>query len=101
VRSGRFTAVPPRVWTVCIARRSGQPAALCHTCGQLERTTRQHRELRGVALRHLAWHARSDLTPAHLRTCQCAGRGCAWHRRHRGCCGPITLALTRSPDLRT
>ncbi|MFE5008759.1 hypothetical protein ACFRJ3_29715 [Streptomyces sp. NPDC056696] len=31
----------------------------------------------------------------HLRTCQCHERGCHWHPRHRGCSGPIVLALAR------
>ncbi|MFD4998713.1 hypothetical protein [Streptomyces buecherae] len=49
---------------------------------------------RSVALRHLARHARSSALPTHLRTCQCRDRGCTWHRRHRGCHGPVRLALT-------
>ncbi|EGE39458.1 hypothetical protein SACT1_7377 [Streptomyces sp. ACT-1] len=47
------------------------------------------------ALAHLAWHARQDVLPRHLRTCQCHSRGCRWHARHRGCSGPVLLVLTR------
>ncbi|MFC7512694.1 hypothetical protein ACFQV4_30635 [Streptomyces thermocarboxydus] len=32
--------------------------------------------------------------PGHLRTCQCRALGCHWHPRHRGCAGPVLLALT-------
>ncbi|MGW2785958.1 hypothetical protein ACWC3X_32695 [Streptomyces populi] len=32
----------------------------------------------------------------HLRTCQCRAQGCSWHLRHRGCAGPVLLALTRN-----
>ncbi|MBK0372627.1 hypothetical protein I3215_06905 [Streptomyces sp. RB110-1] len=47
------------------------------------------------ALEHLAWHARRDVLPRYLRTCQCHSRGCRWHARHRGCSGPVLLVLTR------
>lgn len=50
---------------------------------------------RSEILAHLASHARRDLLPAHLRTCQCHERGCGWHPRHRGCHGPIRLLLAR------
>ncbi|MFD4791715.1 helix-turn-helix domain-containing protein [Streptomyces sp. NPDC058459] len=40
-------------------------------------------------------HARGDALPAHLRTCHCRTQGCPWHPRHRGCAGPVRLALTR------
>jgi hypothetical protein len=49
---------------------------------------------RSAALSHLARHARRDWLPQHLRTCRCRERGCNWHRRHRGCHGPVRLALT-------
>lgn len=49
---------------------------------------------RSAALTHLARHARADALPGHLRTCQCRTRGCRWHPRHRGCAGPVLLALT-------
>ncbi|MFJ8932075.1 MULTISPECIES: hypothetical protein [unclassified Streptomyces] len=52
------------------------------------------RNARRSALAHLARHAQSCALPAHLRTCQCRERGCGWHRRHRGCHGPVRLALT-------
>ncbi|MFG3371074.1 hypothetical protein ACGF0K_39900 [Streptomyces sp. NPDC048156] len=50
---------------------------------------------RSAALAHLARHARLDALPVHLRTCQCHESGCRWHPRHRGCSGPIVLALAR------
>ncbi|MGY5121961.1 hypothetical protein ACWC2H_40080, partial [Streptomyces sp. 900105755] len=43
----------------------------------------------------LACHARTDALPGHLRTCQCRAQGCRWHPRHRGCAGPVLLALTQ------
>ncbi|KFF98199.1 hypothetical protein IQ62_26370 [Streptomyces scabiei] len=54
-----------------------------------------------AALAHLACHARADTLPGHLRTCQCRERGCSWHPRHRGCGGPVLLALTRDRSGRT
>ncbi|MDC2960400.1 hypothetical protein PO587_38850 [Streptomyces gilvifuscus] len=56
---------------------------------------------RSAALAHLADHARADALPPHLRTCQCRERGCCWHPRHRGCAGPVLLALTRDRSGRT
>ncbi|MET7988721.1 hypothetical protein [Streptomyces sp. NPDC005281] len=50
---------------------------------------------RSAALAHLARHARADALPTHLRSCQCRAQGCSWHLRHRGCAGPVLLALTR------
>ncbi|MFJ6900662.1 hypothetical protein [Streptomyces hokutonensis] len=50
---------------------------------------------RSAALAHLARHAQRDVLPRHLRTCQCRARSCSWHPRHRGCAGPVLLALTR------
>ncbi|MFD4937237.1 hypothetical protein [Streptomyces virginiae] len=50
---------------------------------------------RSAVLAHLAGHARIDVLPRHLRTCQCRERGCRWHPRHRGCGGPVVLLLAR------
>ena len=50
---------------------------------------------RSAAQAHLACRARTDVLPEHLRTCQGRERGCTWHPRHRGCGGPVLLALTR------
>ena len=60
----------------------------------LNRSGWQRQSLRAGVLSHLACHARRDVTPPHLRTCQCGKSGCPWHRRHRGCAGPIVLSLT-------
>ncbi|WP_254076277.1 hypothetical protein [Streptomyces sp. P3] len=56
---------------------------------------------RSAALSHLACHASTDVLPGHLRICQCRERGCSWHPRHRGCAGPVLLALTRDRSGRT
>ena len=96
---GRYTHLPPRIWTVSIRNHHGAANAECRTCGPVR--SADGLPPRRAALRHLARHARSDLTPAHLRTCQCARHGCPWHRRHRGCSGPILLALTLDPTSRT
>jgi hypothetical protein len=93
---GRFTTYPPRVWTVDIVTGSGRPAATCRLCGPLEHADTAGGMLHGTVLRHLARHARSDLTPTHLRTCQCGRRGCPWHPRRCRCSGPVQLALTRT-----
>lgn len=90
----RLTTYPPRIWTVDIRTRHGTTEAVCRTCGPLTPVRTASRTLRDHALHHLAAHARRDLTPPHLRSCQCGHHGCTWHRRHRGCTGPILLALT-------
>jgi hypothetical protein len=55
--------------------------------------------VRAAALTHLAWHARTEPLPDHLRTCECRAHGCTWHPRRRGCEGPVVLALFhRGPD---
>ena len=98
---GRFTHLPPRIWTVSIRACHGATIAECRTCGPVEDSPAHDPRLRHVALGHLARHARCDLTPAHLRTCQCGRRGCPWHRRRRGCSGPVLLALTLDTPSRT
>jgi hypothetical protein len=90
---GRPVSLPQRIWTVDIAARFGASGAACDTCGPLRHPPNQ--ALRDTALHHLALHALRDVTPPHLRTCQCGRHGCPWHRRHRGCAGPIHLSLTR------
>lgn len=95
---GRYTHLPPRIWTVSIRNHQGAACAECRTCGPVR--SADGLPPRRAALRHLARHARSDLTPTHLRTCQCARHGCPWHRRHRGCSGPILLALALDPASR-
>lgn len=99
MESGRPDSLPQRIWTVDIRTCSGTSAAACNTCGPLQYYP--DRGLRTVVLSHLARHARRDVTPQHLRTCQCGRRGCPWHSRTRGCSGPILLALARSPGAGT
>ncbi|WP_119581875.1 hypothetical protein [Streptomyces europaeiscabiei] len=84
--------VTPRTWTVELRSHTG---GLVLTCRQCPRDTSPIPAVsaRAAALAHLAHHARSDTLPPHLRTCQCHERGCHWHRRHRGCAGPIRLLL--------
>ncbi|WP_251070837.1 hypothetical protein [Streptomyces sp. ISL-96] len=84
----------PRTWTVELRPQQHGPVLYCPICssgGQTVRVT----AARPAALAHLARHARRDVLPAHLRTCQCQERGCRWHPRHRGCSGPVLLVLTR------
>ena len=98
---GRLATYPQRLWTVDIRTDPGPPAAVCRTCGPLNPDHWSPRTPHTTALRHLAAHARRDITPPHLRTCQCGRNGCRWHPRHRGCAGPVQLALTRSTTSRT
>jgi hypothetical protein len=98
---GRLITFPPRIWAVDIDMRRGAPTAVCRACGPLTGSRSAQRTLRAGVLHHLAQHARRDLTPAHLRTCQCGRRGCPWHRKHHGCSGPVVLTLTRSANSRT
>ncbi|WP_326800510.1 hypothetical protein OIE49_36815 [Streptomyces sp. NBC_01788] len=83
-----------RIWTVELHPRAGGPNLVCAQCTArtpaCEATT-----ARSAALAHLACHARADALPGHLRTCQCRAQGCRWHPRHRGCAGPVLLALTQ------
>lgn len=83
-----------RAWTVELRPGSGGPQLVCQQC--------DHRGVllaavsaRSAALEHLAGHARRDVLPSYLRTCQCQERGCRWHPRHRGCAGPVRLLLAR------
>nr|AOE46824.1 hypothetical protein [Streptomyces antibioticus] len=83
-----------RVWTVELRPRPGGPALVCVRCTN-HTVSPVAASARSAALAHLACHARADALPAHLRICQCRSLGCLWHRRHRGCAGPVLLALTR------
>lgn len=83
-----------RTWTVELRPQSGGLLLVCQHC------THSGRPVNGPSARaelmaHLAQHARGAPLPTHLRTCQCQERGCCWHRRHRGCQGPIRLLLAR------
>ncbi|CAM5314402.1 hypothetical protein SAURM35S_04118 [Streptomyces aurantiogriseus] len=80
-----------RAWTVELRSHAGGLAFVCRQClggGPVAAPS-----ARAAALTHLARHARSDVLAPHLRTCQCHERGCRWHRRHRGCSGPVRLLL--------
>ncbi|MEU9347999.1 hypothetical protein AB0D74_43070 [Streptomyces sp. NPDC048278] len=83
-----------RIWTVELHPRAGVPSLVCTQC-----TARTPAcggvSARSAALAHLACHAQADALPGHLRTCQCQAQGCRWHPRHRGCAGPVRLALTQ------
>jgi hypothetical protein len=100
MRPDRLILYPPRMWKVDIVRAHSSLLVVCRTCGPLGGALAPERPLQSAALSHLARHVRRDVTPPHLRTCQCGRRGCLWHRMHRGCTGDVLLALThhvRSP----
>jgi hypothetical protein len=89
-----------RIWTVELRSRAGAPRLVCTRC--TPRTPPPGAvSARSAALAHLACHASTDVLPGHLRICQCRERGCSWHPRHRGCGGPVLLALTRDHSGRT
>lgn len=83
-----------RIWTVELRSRAGGPRLVCPHC-TVHSPPLPAASARSAVLAHLARHARADALPAHLRTCQCRAQGCSWHLRHRGCAGPVLLALTR------
>ncbi|MGW3108336.1 hypothetical protein [Streptomyces sp. NPDC001100] len=85
-------ATVQRIWTVHLRPQTGGPALSCPRCAHSP--VLPAASARSAALTHLARHARADALPGHLRTCQCRTRGCHWHPRHRGCAGPVLLALT-------
>lgn len=83
-----------RAWTVELRPGSGGPQLVCQQCDRRD-VLLAVVSARSAALEHLAGHARRDVLPSHMRTCQCHERGCRWHPRHRGCAGPIRLLLAR------
>ncbi|MEI5521958.1 hypothetical protein WB401_04195 [Streptomyces brasiliscabiei] len=91
--AGAHTAVR-RIWTVELHPGAGGPSLVCVHC-TAHTPPLQASSARSAVLAHLACHARTDALPRHLRTCQCRAQGCCWHPRHRGCAGPVLLALTR------
>lgn len=97
MRPGGPPSALQRTWTVDIHIRSGAPAVVCRACGPVAHGG----QARAEALRHLARHARHDVLPGHLRTCQCGCRGCPWHPRRRPCSGPVRLTLTCEANSRT
>lgn len=84
-----------RIWTVQLHPQADGPALVCPHC-PLHAPRLSPASARSAALAHLARHAQREVVPGHLRTCQCRTRGCCWHPRHRGCSGPIRLALSCS-----
>jgi hypothetical protein len=99
MRLASMHAAVQRTWTVELRPQPGGPALACPRCTPHHPV--QAASARSAALTHLARHARADTLPGHLRTCQCRARGCHWHPRHRGCAGPVLLALTRDLSGRT
>ncbi|WP_329377101.1 hypothetical protein [Streptomyces sp. NBC_01716] len=89
-----------RTWTVELRPHADGPALHCPQCATSS-TPVAAASARATVLAHLARHARRSALPGHLRTCQCHQHGCHWHPRHRGCAGPILLALTRERSGRT
>ncbi len=83
-----------RTWTVELRPQTGGPVLFCEQCPAGGRPLAAA-SARSAALAHLARHARCDVLPVHMRTCQCHERGCRWHSRHRGCAGSIRLLLAR------
>ncbi|MEU9456529.1 hypothetical protein [Streptomyces sp. NPDC048277] len=83
-----------RIWTVELRPQTGGPLLACPHPRCAAATPLSAPSARSAALTHLARHARADVLPSHLRTCQCRDQGCHWHPRHRGCAGPVPLALT-------
>ncbi|MEU2900354.1 hypothetical protein ACWC4E_29935 [Streptomyces sp. NPDC001273] len=89
-----------RIWTVELRPQAGGSSLRCPHC-TARTPSLEASSARSAALAHLADHALADALPPHLRTCQCRERGCCWHPRHRGCAGPVLLALTRDRSGRT
>lgn len=89
-----------RTWTVELRPQRGGPTLHCPQCNASPAPVPAP-SARATVLTHLAHHARRAALPSHLRTCQCHQHGCHWHPRHRGCAGPILLALTRQRGGRT
>ncbi|MGW0694942.1 hypothetical protein [Streptomyces sp. NPDC002738] len=83
-----------RAWTVELRPQQGKTVLYCALCAPRGHALAAS-AARPAVLAHLAHHARRDVLPPHLRTCQCHERGCRWHPRHRGCAGPVLLVLTR------
>jgi hypothetical protein len=100
MRLASVHAAVRRIWTVELRPQAGGPALVCPLC-TAHTSPLQASAARSAALAHLACHARADALPTHLRSCQCHRQGCLWHPRHRGCAGPVRLALTRDRSGRT
>lgn len=86
-------ALPARAWRVDVD--PGRTRWSCAVPG-CSGAALKGRRAPQVALGHLAEHAAAEPLPRHLRTCRCHSHGCAWHPRHRGCDGPVSLVVFRS-----
>ncbi len=93
-------AQPRRSWTVRLSPDPGAGVVTCSHC-PAPSLHPQRPWTRSEVLAHLAQHARQDALPDHLRVCRCGENGCGWHRRHRGCDGPVRLALSSARAGRT
>jgi hypothetical protein len=100
MRLARAHTAVRRIWTVELRPQAGGPTLVCPSC-TAHTSPLAASSARSAALAHLACHARADVLPVYLRSCQCRAQGCAWHPRHRGCDGPVRLALTRDRGGRT
>ncbi|GHJ95863.1 hypothetical protein SNE510_53820 [Streptomyces sp. NE5-10] len=91
-------ALLSRAWTVMISSPAGRRVLMCSACTQPVSVV-----VAGVVeiRRHLAGHLMESRLPAHLRTCQCRAKACAWHRRQGPCSGPLRLLLIRADRGRT
>ncbi|MFD5453503.1 hypothetical protein [Streptomyces olivaceus] len=94
MRLAATQAAVRRVWTVELRPQAEGPGLFCLQC-QAHAPVADASSARSAALAHLASHARTEVLPGHLRTCQCRALGCSWHPRSRGCGGRVLLALTR------
>lgn len=86
-------ALPVRAWRVDVD--PGRTRWSCAVPG-CSGAALKGRRAPQVALGHLAEHAAAEPLPGHLRTCRCHAYACAWHPRHRGCEGPVSLVVFRS-----
>jgi hypothetical protein len=94
MRLARAHTTVRRIWTVELRPQAGGLTLICPSC-TAHTSPLTSSSARSAALAHLACHARADALPVYLRSCQCRAQGCSWHLRHRGCAGPVRLALTR------
>ncbi|MET4647845.1 hypothetical protein ABID95_007615 [Streptomyces atratus] len=67
-----------RTWTVELRPQQGGTVLHCALCAPRGHVLAAS-AARPAVLAHLVHHARRDVLPPHLRTCQCHERGCRWH----------------------
>lgn len=85
--------LPPRSWRITVRTGDSGLQLHCSTCGPVSLPADAGG--RRATLAHFADHARTAFVDHYLRTCCCGAEGCRSHPRHRGCDGPIVLALSR------